>query len=271
MAEDILGMESYTPQLGGMTTQGTAKLLNMFFIVDVSGSMKLEKRIDAVNEAFTQMIPALRDLQLRVKSEFELRIAILTFDHTARWIVPPTPILEYNHEEIQCSKWVTYYSEAFKVFGEKLTRKEYMAHSGKIAAPYIMFMTDGEPTEEDDYQPALDSLLQNGWFTASQRFAVLIGKDAINSPRARAAVSQFVKNEKEGIVNAADATAIAAEVQAKTIHTVQIQTMHVVGSTDEDNQSSMDENDQSSEGDSDNNGLFRNFADLEPDKDGIFI
>lgn len=231
MADDIMRSEDYTPQLGGMSTKGTQKILNMLFIVDISGSMKGEGRIQAVNQAFTRMVPALRQLQTDSMSEFELRIGIMTFDETARWIVAPTPILEYDHQEIECSRWVTYYSRAFQTLGEKLTRSEYMAHTGKIAQPYIMFMTDGEPTADDDYQPELDKLLENGWFKASQRFAVLIGQDTVNSPAARAAVERFVTSPAEGIINAVDAEAIVAEVQAKTIHTIAVQTKHAVGET----------------------------------------
>lgn len=223
--------EVYTPGIGSLTQQGTGKLLNIIFIVDISGSMRGEKRIDAVNEAFTQMIPALRQIQMDSMSEFELKISIMTFDQDARWIVNPTPIMEYDHNDIACSEWVTFFSNAFRKLGEKLTREEFMAHTGKIAQPYIMFMTDGEPTPEDNYEPELDALLENGWFTNSQRFAVLIGKDAINSTSARNAVSKFVSNPEEGIINAADAATIAAEVQAKTIHTIQIATKHGVPTT----------------------------------------
>ena len=138
MADDyIMGRETYTPSLKAMNVKGTQKLLNIFFIVDISGSMRFEGRIDAVNEAFTRMIPALRQVQLDCRSEFELRIAIMTFDEDARWIVAPTPILEYTHEEIECSPWVTFFSRAFQTLGEKLTRNEYMANTGKIAQPYI--------------------------------------------------------------------------------------------------------------------------------------
>ena len=234
MADDlIMGTETYTPQMGSMTTKGTAKLFNIIFVVDVSGSMRYDGRIEAVNEAFTQMIPALRQVQMDCMTEFELRIAIMTFDEQARWIVNPTPILEYNHQDIACSPWVTFFSRAFRTLGEKLTRSEFMAHTGKIAQPYIMFMTDGEPTEDDDYQPELDELLQNGWFKIAQRFAVLIGSDTVNSPSARAAVERFVTNTKEGIINAADAADIVAAVEAKTVHTVANMTQHrVSGGTD---------------------------------------
>jgi uncharacterized protein YegL len=222
------------------------------------------------------MVPALRKVQMDCMSEFELRIAIMTFDETARWIVAPTPILEYDHKEIDCSQWVTYFSRAFRTLGEKLTRSEYMAHTGKIAQPYIMFMTDGEPTKEDDYQPELDRLLENGWFKGAQRFAVLIGADTINSASARAAVEKFVSNTTEGIINAADAAAIAAEVQAKTIHTVVNMTKHnVVDDFSKDSSKASDKKKDSGDdfggGDFGGFGDFGDFGDFGGFDDGSFI
>lgn len=236
MANDnIMDTEIYTTQMGNIPAKSTQKQLNIIFVVDISGSMRFDGKIEAVNEAFTQMVPALRQVQLDCMSEFELKIAIMTFEQTAQWIVSPTPILEYTHEEIACSQWVTYFSQAFHTLGEKLTSREYMAHTGKIAQPYIMFMTDGEPTEDDNYNPELDKLLENGWFVNAQRFAVLIGPDTINSDSARKAVERFVSNPKEGIINAADAAAIAAEVQAKTLHTVVNMTKHNLGNEFDNN------------------------------------
>lgn len=223
-----INQESYsTPQLGAMQNVGSRKVLNMFFVVDVSGSMRYDGRMDAVNMAFDQMIPALRNVQ-ESSSDFELRIAIMTFDEDARWIVPPTPIMEYVHSEIQCSPWVTFFSNAFKTMNEKLRRSEYMAHGGKLARPYIMFMTDGEPTKEDNYGPALAELNANGWFSAAQRFAVLIGPEAVNSQAAKDTVAQFVSNPKEGIITALDAISIVNEVQACTMRTIQIATQHMM-------------------------------------------
>lgn len=268
MAEELWQNERYTPQMGDMKIKGTQKLLNIFFVVDISGSMYTEKRIDAVNDAFVQMIPALRQVQIDCMSEFELRIAIMVFDENAKWIVEPTPVLEYTHEEIECSQWVTLFSRAFKKLEEKLTRNEYMAHKGKIARPYIMLLTDGEPTKEDDYQPELDKLLENGWFKAAQRFAMLIGKDTINSPAARAAVERFVSDPKEGIINAADAAAIAAEVQAKTIHTVINMTKHHV--VDEFSDGKENEVAEAAEDDF-KDSVFGDFGDFGSFDDGSFI
>lgn len=283
MTDDfIMGSETYTTQMDDMSTKGTQKLLNIFFVVDISESMQNEGKIDAVNEAFTRMVPALRKVQLDCMSEFELRIAIMTFDETAKWIVPPTPILEYNHEEIECSPWVTYFSRAFRTLGEKLTRNEYMAYTGKIVQPYIMLMTDGEPTEEDNYKPELEKLLENGWFKLAQRFAVLIGRDTINSPSARAAVERFVSNTTEGIIDAVDAAAIAAEVQAKTINTVVNMTKHnVVDDLGGSSEGGLDNGGDGGFGgfggggfggdDSGFGGDFGDFGDFDGFEDGSFI
>lgn len=225
---DIMETEAFTTPMENIRTVASQKILNMIFIVDTSGSMLYEGRIEAVNAAFREMIPTLRKVQQDVNTEFELRLAIMTFNQSANWLVTPTPILEYDHKDIPCSRSVTYYSEAFKALREKLSRSGYMAHGGKIAVPYIMFMTDGAPSKNDNYAAELDELNKNGWYQSSQRFAVLIGQGAINSPDARNAVRLFVTNEKEGIIDAKDAVAIAREVQARTLRTVNAMTKHVV-------------------------------------------
>lgn len=220
--------ETYTPQLANLPVNGSQKLINIFFLVDTSGSMRTDGRIRAINELFPQMILSLRKVQLEHMTEYDLRIAILTFDENARWIVSPTPILEYTHEEIVCSNMSTFFSRAFRVLREKLTRKEYMAHQGKIAQPFIMILTDGEPTYGDKYQPELDKLLANGWFRTAQRYAVLIGQEAVRSPEARAVVEGFVSDKTEGVLYGVDAVDIMSSVYVKTVHTISEMTQHRV-------------------------------------------
>lgn len=93
-----------------------------------------------------------------------------------------------------------------------------MQHTGKIAPPAIMFLTDGEP--DDDYNYDLDQLLKNAWFTNASRSAVLIG-DAIYNDSARKAVARFVNSEADDIVAAEDSTMIIQKIQIATLHTIQ--------------------------------------------------
>lgn len=230
MGIDIMKTEEITKSIGETTVVGTAKVLHIVFIVDVSGSMQLDGRMVAVNEAFEKMIPALQEVQRQNASNFEIRISIITFEMDAEWIVEPTPIMEYSHKTIDYTPYRTYYSSAYNALAQRLTSKEefngLFAFDGKRAEPYIMFLTDGFPTEDDDYEPALEVLLNNGWFKHARRYAVLIGTDAIDNPSAREAVSRFVSTP-EGIIEAKDATDIVSQVQACTIKEV-VATMHGV-------------------------------------------
>ena len=216
----------YIPDLdiNTLSSASTTKSLHMIFVVDTSGSMRSKDggggidRMTAVNRAFSSMVPALQNIQTNVGDSFTIYISIMVFDRTAQWHVEPTPIMRYFHRDIVASEYITYYSVAYKELNRVLSRNVFMNQKGKMAEPYIMLMTDGAPTEGDDYGPELEDLKRyNGWFTGAQRYAVLIGKEAVNDPMARRKVASFVTNEKEGIIDAADAQAIVENVSAKTL------------------------------------------------------
>lgn len=204
------GMES----LPGVATQ---KTLHMIFVVDNSGSMRKDNRIGAVNDAFRTMIPELQKIQANVKGSFDILISIMAFNEDPEWVTQAESIEYYVQKEVPISEWVTYYSRAFDELNTKLSRSQFLNQRGKMAAPYIMLMTDGAPTEGDDYEAAIDRLNKNGWFAGAQKYAVLIGDDTVNDPNARRAVSSFVGNQEEGIIDAADANEIARTVSAKTL------------------------------------------------------
>lgn len=217
---------SYTGGIGDLPGTGTQKNLHMIFVIDDSGSMRNAHRMDAVNAALQKMVPELQKIQQKVQGDFTIYLSIMTFDEDPQWIVEPTEIAYYVHSPIEASKYVTYYSRAFEELNRKLSRSAFMNQSGKMATPYIMLLTDGAPTPGDDYESALQKLEENGWFHAAQRYAVLIGEDAINDPDARNAVSNFVRSSKEGIIDAADAEAIVENVSAKTLVIVEQMTQH---------------------------------------------
>ena len=80
MADDqYFKNETYTPQLADLPVKGSQKLINMFFLVDTSGSMRTDGRIRAINELFPQMILSLRKVQLEHMTEYDLRIAIPSY------------------------------------------------------------------------------------------------------------------------------------------------------------------------------------------------
>lgn len=225
MAEQDVFMRS----IGEMPGAGSQKTLHMIFVVDTSGSMRADNRMNAVNEAFQKMIPELVKIQMDVGESFKIYISIMSFNEDPEWITEPTEIEYFVYSPIEASRYVTYFSRAFEELNKKLSRSEFMNQSGKMAAPYIMFLTDGAPTKDDDYEPALAELKNNGWFDAAQRYAVLIGDEAIRDPEARRAVSSFVNDNEEGIIDAKDAEEIIKEVSAKTLHIMGQMTKRYIG------------------------------------------
>lgn len=208
------GTQSITPDFGTLQTKGTSKLLVVIFVVDCSKTMSGD-RIGSVNAAMQELKYELTETK-NVNS-LDLRIAIMSFASSAKWELELTPIEEVNLETIHIRPGLTEYGVAFHELNKVLRRESYMKHTGKIAPPAIMFLTDGEP--EDDYQLDLDELLKNAWFSNASRSAVLLG-DAINNSSARDAVKQFV--------NDADSDIVTAEGSKDIIRQLKLATMHIV-------------------------------------------
>ena len=210
--------------------QSHEKLFQIIFIVDSSGSMSKDGKMEEVNNALVKLIPELRDIQEENRSKYELRISIMSFDEEAKWLAKSVPVNEYNHNEINANNARTFYHKAFNTLDVCMTRNDLFAGFPKITTPYIMFLTDGKPLDDKiDIDNSLSTLLGNGWFAASIRYAVLIGSEAINSPESKEAVKQFVSSKsEEGIINCEDATSIIKAVKDKTQKTINIMTRHPV-------------------------------------------
>jgi len=211
---DPFGSDPFTPNFGGFQTKGTLKYLAAIFVVDCSRTME-NGRIGAVNSALKELKYKLTEI--KSDNNLDLKVAIMSFTSSAKWEVGLTPIEELNFENMKTRAGLTQYGVAFHELNKVLTKENFMKHTGKIAPPAIMFLTDGEP--DDDYSYDLDILLKNGWFANASRSAVLIG-DAIYNDKAKAAVSKFVNDPDNDIVTAEDSTLIIQKVQLATMHTI---------------------------------------------------
>lgn len=206
--------QSITPDIGGMKTKGSNKLLVVVFIVDCSRSMEGE-RIIAVNNSLAELKRTLQDI--KKNSCLELKLAIMSFTSSAKWELQLTDIDEVSLGQLKTRPGLTEYGNVFHELNKVLNEEKFMKHTGKIAPPAIMFLTDGGPT--DDYKSDLEDLLKNEWFADASRSAVLLG-DAINDATARTAVSRFVEDPENDIVAAEDSAVIIQRIKLATKHAV---------------------------------------------------
>jgi len=147
------------------------KELVIFIIIDRSGSMSGTK-IGAVNTAIREVLPALRGIG---GSDANIKIAVLVFSTEAQWITPPVSADAFMWEDIDAAGW-TDFGAALNKLNEKMSRKEFLNSSAGYAAPVVILMSDGQPT--DSWLPPLEILRQNNWFKLATKIAIAIGNDA---------------------------------------------------------------------------------------------
>ena len=152
------------------------QILNIFFLIDVSGSMR-GQRIGEVNYALECII---KELKHKDEPNVAFKIGIMEFSETASWITPqPVPLENYIFTKVECKPWITCFGKAFDALNEKLSRKAFIdPNLGEYFAPVILFITDGEPTDFDKYPASLDKLKHNGWFRKAAKYAIAVGEEA---------------------------------------------------------------------------------------------
>lgn len=204
-----------TAPIGSFPTHGSEKLMVVIFVVDCSKSMEENGRIQAVNAALHEL--KFRLSEIKSNNNLDLKIAIMGFTSSAKWELALTPIDEVVLNSISVRAGLTEYGVVFRELNRVLSKDGFMNHVGKKAAPVIIFLTDGEPT--DDYLPDLEKLMKNGWFSCANRSAILMG-DAFSNDIAKNAVEKFVSNPHTDVVSADDTTVVTEKITAATIHTV---------------------------------------------------
>ena len=152
------------------------KMCSVIFLLDTSGSMS-GAPIGAVNDAIKNVLPELISMN-DSNPDNEIKIAIMTFDYDAKWVLGETELL--TPQDVQ-SYWkdldangYTSMGAAFRALNEKLSVSHgFMKRASGSVAPVLFLLSDGEPT--DDYKSGLQELQKNGWYKIAVRVAVGYG------------------------------------------------------------------------------------------------
>ena len=174
-------------RLGGAVGR---KPLHFIFVLDVSGSMLRGGRIQALNNAITEVVPHLRD-EARNNPHAELMVRVLAFANEANWVVEePTPIEDFHWRRLEAVP------QGFTELGSALhllagTLRDLDERSGGFP-PAIILVSDGRPTNASgiNFTDGLQELLAERWGAAAIRLALGVGRDADMH-----ALRRFISNE----------------------------------------------------------------------------
>lgn len=156
-------------------TPAARRTLNLFLMIDVSGSMAGEK-IAAVNDAVRNVIPIINGIG-ESNPDAEIKLAAMTFGDRACWLTqqPLTPS-EFKWNDQVADGW-TFLGAACQELSRQLSHKTgFLKSASGSYAPVVILLSDGGPT--DNFEEGMKMLNGNAWFRHSTRIAIAIGNDA---------------------------------------------------------------------------------------------
>lgn len=156
-------------RLKEFTTQ-TARPLPVILLADVSGSMGVDGKIQALNHAVREMIEAFQDeADLRA----EIHVSVVTFGGQANTHLPLGPARDAAWTDLG-ARGGTPMGAAFDIAREMVEDRSVV--SGRAYRPTIVLVSDGQPT--DTWQQPLEALLGSERGGKAFRMALAIGADA---------------------------------------------------------------------------------------------
>lgn len=162
-------------RLGGALAR---KPLHFIFVLDVSGSMMRGGRIQALNNAITEVLPHLRD-EARANPHAELLVRVLAFANEPEWIIEePTSVEQIHWKRLEAvPRGFTELGSALQTLAGAL---DNLDEANSAFPPAIILVSDGRPTQSTGvtFAEGLQALLNNRWGATAVRLALGVGRDA---------------------------------------------------------------------------------------------
>jgi uncharacterized protein YegL len=194
-----------TDRLGGAVDR---RPLHFIWLLDMSGSMGVDGKIQALNTAIDETLPQLRE-DAQDHPQARLFIRALGFADRPVWLQrAPVPVEQFRWEPIAAvPQGLTETGAAIMEIVEPMRELERL---GRGFAPVLVLVSDGKPTHTSGptVNEAMTVLLDQPWGRASIRMAVGIGEDADMT-----ALSTFIAHPDRTPLRAANPSDLVAMIQ----------------------------------------------------------
>ncbi len=126
--------------------------LHFIWILDASGSMSVDGKIQSLNNAIREAIPHMREVADE-NPNANVLVRVLSFSSGARWILAePTPVRNFEWKDLK-PEGVTDMGAALKELASVL---DIPPMTDRALPPVLVLISDGQPT--DDMSEGLNSL-----------------------------------------------------------------------------------------------------------------
>ena len=150
--------------------------LHLFILADCSGSMKVDGRMQALNFAIASMLPHLAAWE-RDQEQAEVFLRAIAFADRAEWhIADPLPVTGARWAPLHyVEKGLTSMGAAFRLVAGALQPDRLET---RALRPAILLITDGKPTDPDEFESGRRVLMGTPAGRGALRLAVAIGRGA---------------------------------------------------------------------------------------------
>lgn len=145
--------------------------LHFIWMLDTSGSMNVDGKIQSLNFAIRETIPLLQAMA-RDNPNVEVLVRALTFSSGARWVIAePTPVAAMRWSDVEAKG----YTDMGAALALAATALAVPPMPERAVSPVIVLVTDGHHT--DDFEAGLAKLMAERWGREAVRQAIAIGRD----------------------------------------------------------------------------------------------
>ncbi|WP_030521116.1 vWA domain-containing protein [Nocardia rhamnosiphila] len=149
-----------------------ARILPVVLLLDTSGSMREDDKIDVLNDSVTEMIEELTSVDA---GHGFITLSIITFgDESANVVTNNVPIADIEFTSLK-ARGRTPLGDALRVTRELIEDRQ--AFPSRAYRPTLALVSDGIPTDPS-WESELEHLLKSERGAKATRFALAIGADA---------------------------------------------------------------------------------------------
>jgi len=168
------------------------RVLHIIFVINCSASMAVNGKIQALNNAIRDSIPAMR-AAAQGHAEVEVKVRAIKFSFRAEWhMSKETPIHKFEWKDLTVGSEASNLGNALELLVDVLDVEKI---GTRAIPPFLVLISDRQPT--DDWESSLDKLNKLPWGKKAVRVAIAIGRDAD-----REVLRKFINNPEFEVLEA---------------------------------------------------------------------
>ncbi len=145
--------------------------LSFYYLLDISGSMTMNGRIQSLNQSVRQSIPGMVEAASSQPNAI-LNVHVIEFGTSAKWHTHPgVPVEQFSWQDLKAGG-ATSMGKAIELLSDDLSTNM----PPRSLPPVIVLVSDGHPT--DGFDAALNRLMQIPWGAKSVRIAIGMGPES---------------------------------------------------------------------------------------------